>query len=230
MKQPSILMIEDDPSVSTLTRDLFLKEGYKVRMSSKAMEGWDILQKEEFDLLILDLGLPDMNGLDLCNKIKRDPARGQIPIFILTALGSSEDIVKGLEAGAEDYLSKPFNEREFLARARAILRRHDPLVTKDEQIISGKIKLSSASHEAWSSDAPIQLTLREFDILRVFLLNPGKTLTREEMVRMAWGPATTIVSKVVDVHVGHLRAKLGAEGKRIATVPQVGYKLVPVKS
>jgi DNA-binding response OmpR family regulator len=230
MRRPSILIIEDDPSVSTLTRDLFLKEGYGVRTVAKAREGWAILQKEDFDLLVLDLGLPDMNGLDLCAQIKKDPVRGQIPIFILTALGSAEDTVKGLEAGAEDYLSKPFNEREFLARARAILRRRDPLVTKDEQIVSGKIRLSSAAHEAWCSDLPVQLTLREFDILRVFLDNPGKTLTREEMVKKAWGPTTNIVPKVVDVHVGHLRAKLGTEGKRIATVPQVGYKLVPPKA
>ncbi len=230
MRQPSILMIEDDPSVSTLTRDLFLKEGYKVTTVSRAMEGWDMLQKEAFDLLVLDLGLPDMDGLELCARIKKDSARGQIPIFILTALGSSEDTVRGLEAGAEDYLSKPFNEREFLARARAILRRRDPLMTKDEQILSGKIRLSIASHEAWCSDSPIQLTLREFDILRVFLANPGKSLTREEIVRMAWGPSTNIVPKVVDVHVGHLRAKLGTEGKRISTVPQVGYKLVPEKN
>ncbi len=229
MKQPSILMIEDDQSVSTLTRDLFLKEGYAVKTVSNGAEGLSLLQREEFDLLVLDLGLPDMNGLDICSRIKRDSVRGKMPIFILTALGSSEDIVRGLEAGAEDYLPKPFNEREFLARARAILRRRDPLLSKDEQIVSGKIKLSLASHEAWCSEKPIQLTLREFDILRIFLANPGKALTREEIVKMAWGPATAIVPKVVDVHIGHLRVKLGSEGKRIDTVPQVGYKLVPPK-
>jgi two-component system alkaline phosphatase synthesis response regulator PhoP len=229
MKQPSILMIEDDPSVSTLTRDLFLKEGYGIKTFSTGSEGWNALQRENFDLLVLDLGLPDMNGLDLCSRIKKDPIHGNIPIFILTALGSSEDIVRGLEAGAEDYLPKPFNEREFLARARAILRRRDALLSKDEQIVSGNIKLSIASHETWCSGKPILLTLREFDILRVFLAHLGKALTREEIVKMAWGPATAIVPKVVDVHIGHLRIKLGPEGKRIDTVPQVGYKLIPPK-
>jgi two-component system alkaline phosphatase synthesis response regulator PhoP len=229
MKQPSILMIEDDPMVSALTRDLFLKEGYKIKMVSKGLEGWNFLQTEEFDLLVLDLGLPDMSGLDLCTRIKRDPVLAKMPIFILTALGSSEDIVRGLESGAEDYLPKPFNEREFMARARAILRRRDPLLSKDEQIVSGNIKLSPTSHEAWCLEIPIQLTLREFDILQIFLENPGKALTREEIVKMAWGLATAIVPKVVDVHIGHLRVKLGTEGKRIETVPQVGYKLVPPK-
>ncbi len=229
MKHPSILMIEDDLSVSTLTRDLFSKEGYEIKTVSNGSDGWNALQREEFDLLVLDLGLPDMNGLDLCARIKRDPVHGKLPVFILTALGSSEDIVRGLEAGAEDYLPKPFNEREFLARARAILRRRKPSATQDEPLVSGKIKLSLSSHEAWCSENPIQLTLREFDILRIFLGNPSKALTREEIVKMAWGPATAIVPKVVDVHIGHLRLKLGTEGKRIETVPQVGYKLIPPK-
>jgi DNA-binding response OmpR family regulator len=226
MKQPSILVIEDDSAVSTIIRDLFLKEGYDVRTFSNAQDGLKALQGEEFDLLILDLGLPDMDGLELCGRIKRDPLRGKMPVFILTARSSSEDIVKGLEAGAEDYLPKPFNEREFLARARAILRRQTPVGEKDDHILSGKIKLSPAFHEVWCSDKPVFLTLREFDILRVFLANIGKALTREEIVRMAWGPATSIVPKVVDVHIGHLRLKLGPEGKRIETIPQVGYKLI----
>ncbi|HVZ81064.1 MAG TPA: response regulator transcription factor, partial [bacterium] len=152
--------------------------------------------------------------------------KGKMPVFILTARGSSEDIVRGLEAGAEDYLSKPFNEREFLARVRAILKRHSSTTPVKDEIISGKVRLSPTSHEVWCQDKPIALTLREFDILRIFLENPGKALSREEIVRLAWGPATAIVPKVVDVHVGHLRAKLGPEGKRVETVPQVGYKWV----
>jgi two-component system alkaline phosphatase synthesis response regulator PhoP len=229
MKEPSILLIEDDHAVSTIIRDLFLKEGYAVKAVSKAREGLKTLEGEEFDLLVLDLGLPDMDGLELCGRIKKDPVRGKIPVFILTARSSSEDIVKGLEAGAEDYLPKPFNEREFLARARAILRRHTPTGEKDDHILSGKIKLSPVFHEVWCSDKPVLLTLREFDILRVFLSHVGKALTREEIVKLAWGPATSIVPKVVDVHIGHLRVKLEAEGKRIETVPQVGYKLVSPK-
>lgn len=227
MKEPSILMVEDDLAVSTLTRDLFLKEGYRIHTVSSGAEAWSLFQKEDFDLVVLDLGLPDVDGLDLCKRVKGDPTRGKVPVFILTARGSTEDIVKGLEAGAEDYLVKPFNEREFLARVRSILRRRAPLAEKMEHIQSGHIRLSPAYHEVWCSEKPILLTLREFDILRVFLENAGKALTREDIVRMAWGPATAIVPKVVDVHVGHLRVKLGPEGKRIETIPQVGYKLIP---
>lgn len=227
--QPSILMIEDDTAVATLTRDLFQREGFLVQTADTAAKGWDLFQKGDFDLLLLDLGLPDMEGMDFCAKVKSDPAKGKVPVFILTARGSSEDIVRGLEAGAEDYLSKPFNEREFLARVRAILRRHSAMGGPKDEIISGKVKLSPASHEVWCHDKPVLLTLREFDILRIFLENPGKALAREEIVRLAWGPSTAIVPKVVDVHVGHLRAKLGSEGKRLETVPQVGYKWLPPK-
>lgn len=229
MKEHQILIVEDDPAVLTLTRDLLLKEDYKVMAVSEGRDGWGALQWEKFDLLILDLGLPDMDGLELCGQIKKDPLRRDLPVFILTARSSSDEIVKGLEAGADDYLPKPFNEREFVARVQAILRRRAPLTPKEELISSDKIKLSPSSHEVWVGEKPILLTLREFDILRVFLSNPGKALTREDIVKMAWGPATAIVTKVVDVHVGHIRNKLGPEGKRVETVPQVGYKLTPAK-
>src|SRR5581483_7311852 len=209
--QPSILMIEDDTAVATLTRDLFQREGFLVQTADTGAKGWDLFQKGDFDLLVLDLGLPDVEGMDFCARVKKDPVKGKVPVFILTARGSSEDIVRGLEAGAEDYLSKPFNEREFLARVRAILRRHSSMTAPKDEILSGRVKLSPASHEVWCQDKPVLLTLREFDILRIFLENPGKALSREEIVRLAWGPATAIVPKVVDVHVGHLRAKLGAE-------------------
>ena len=227
MNRPRILIIEDDPNVSTVTQDLLLKEGYDVTAVNNGRDGWNTLSQGHFDLLVLDLGLPDMDGLDLCAQVKKDPLHRDLPVFVLTARGSSDDVVKGLEAGAEDYLPKPFNEREFIARARTILRRLSPRGPQSEALSSGKIRLSLDSHETWCSDKPVSLTLREFDILRVFLSNPGKALPREEIVRMAWGPATAIVPKVVDVHVGHLRLKLGSEGKRIETVPQVGYKLMP---
>jgi two-component system alkaline phosphatase synthesis response regulator PhoP len=227
--QPKILIIEDDPAVSTLSVDLLVKDGFLVKTALTGNEGWNALQKEKFDLIVLDLGLPDMDGLELCTRIKKDGGLKDIPVFMLTARSSTDDIVRGLETGAEDYLPKPFNERELLARARAILRRREPLAPTTSNLISGKIQLSTASHEVWCSGNSITLTLREFDILRVFLAHEGKALTREEIVKMAWGPSTAIVPKVVDVHVGHLRAKLGSDGKRIETVPQVGYKLLPPK-
>jgi two-component system, OmpR family, alkaline phosphatase synthesis response regulator PhoP len=229
MKQPCVLIVEDDPTILVLTRDLLLKEEYRVKVAANGRDGWKSLQEELCDLIVLDLGLPDMDGLDFCARVKNDTTLRGIPVFMLTARGSADAVVRGLETGAEDYLPKPFNEREFIARIRAILRRQTSIAAKDDYLISGSIKLSSSSHEVWCSDQPISLTLREFDILRVFLSNMGKAFTREDVVRMAWGPSAVIVSKVVDVHLGHLRTKLGPEGKRLETVPQVGYKLVPPK-
>lgn len=229
MGTPHILIIEDDPNVATLTRDLLLKSGYQAETRSTGQEGLACLEAEPFDLLVLDLGLPDVEGLDICKRVREDPSQKDLPIFILTARGSSEDIVLGLEAGAEDYLPKPFNEREFVARVQAILRRRTAPAARNDFLSSGNIRLSPSSHEVWCLETPVPLTLREFDILRIFLSNPGKAMAREELIKLAWGPTTAIVPKVVDVHVGHLRTKLGSEGKRIETVPQVGYKLLNPK-
>jgi DNA-binding response OmpR family regulator len=220
----NVLIIEDDPAVLTLTRDLLLKEKYLVQTAVSLREGRSGLQKPRPDLVVLDLGLPDGDGLSLCRDLKQNPATHEIPVFILTARGSSDDIVSGLEAGADDYLPKPFNEREFLARTRTILRRKGTGLSGGERV-SGQLKLNADSHEAWCKGKQVDLTLREYEILQVFLDNPGKALGRDDIVRLAWGPTTAIVPRVVDVHVGHLRNKLGSEGKRIETIPQVGYKL-----
>lgn len=227
MNDARVLILEDDPAVLTITRDLLLKDGYRVDTASTLAQGRSALRRSRPDLVVLDLGLPDGDGLVLCREMKADPATHEIPVFILTARGSSDDIVAGLEAGADDYLSKPFNEREFLARSRAILRRKGGLSRGASERVSGQLRLDVDSHEAWCKGRPVDLTLREFEILQVFLDHPGKALGRDEIVRLAWGPTTAIVPRVVDVHVGHLRNKLGAEGKRIETVPQVGYRLSP---
>jgi DNA-binding response OmpR family regulator len=228
MTSPLILMIEDDPSVLTLTRDLLLAENYRVETAGNSKEGWETLQRVKPDLLILDLNLPDGDGLDLCRRLKKESAFRDLPVFMLTARSSSEDIVAGLEAGADDYLTKPFNEREFEARVRVILRRQSPAFpAPEEELALGDLKLSLHSHKVLCKGKPVELTAREFDILRVLLSHPEKALTREEIVKFAWGPNTYLVPRVVDVHLGHLRNKLGPAGKRIETIPQIGYRIMP---
>lgn len=226
MTEPLILIIEDDPSVLTLTRDLLLTENYRVETAVNSGDGREAVRRLRPDLLILDLNLPDGDGLDLCRNLKKEGR--DLPIFILTARASADDVVAGLEAGAEDYLTKPFNEREFTARVRAILRRKLPgKLVPETELVMGDLRLSPDSHVVLYKGNPLELTLREFDILRVLLTHPGKALTREEIVRYAWGPNTFLVSRVVDVHLGHLRVKLGAMGRKIETIPQVGYRMVP---
>jgi len=228
MTGPLILIIEDDPSVLTLTRDLLLTENYRVETAVNASAGLEAVHRMKPDLLVLDLNLPDGDGLDLCRGVKNEDPTRDLPVFILTARASSDDIVAGLEAGADDYLTKPFNEREFTARIRAILRRNQPgTLPAETELVMGDLRLSPHSHVVLYKGNPLELTLREFDILRVLLTHPGKALTREEIVRYAWGPNTFLVSRVVDVHLGHLRAKLGAMGRKIETIPQVGYRMIP---
>jgi DNA-binding response OmpR family regulator len=228
MNPALILIVEDDPSVLTLTRDLLLAENYRVETVVNSKEGSEAVRRLKPDLLILDLNLPDGDGLDLCRQLKKEAALKDLPVFILTARASSEDIVAGLEAGADDYLTKPFNEREFEARVRVILRRQTPVSpSPDEELILGDLKLSLHSHKVLCKGKPVELTAREFDILRVLLSHPEKALTREEIVRFAWGPNTYLVPRVVDVHLGHLRSKLGPSGRKIETIPQIGYRMIP---
>ncbi len=227
MNETPILIIEDDPAVLTLTRDMLLKDHFQVETATTLAEGKRSLHSDRPILVVLDLGLPDGDGLSFCQELKGDPSTHDIPVFILTARSSSDDIVAGLEAGADDYLPKPFNEREFIARARAILRRKGTGIASKSERLSGNLRLNLDSHEAWCKGKPLDLTLREFEILQVFLDYPGKAMGRDEIVKLAWGPGTAIVPRVVDVHVGHLRSKLGTEGRRIETIPQVGYRLAP---
>jgi DNA-binding response OmpR family regulator len=226
MKGVKVLVIEDDPSVSAVVRDLLVAEEYNVQVAGDLASG--LAQAVQFrpQLIILDLNLPDGDGLKLCASLKESTSTRDIEIFMLTSRGTAEDIVRGLEAGAEDYLAKPFHQREFLARVRKILRRSQA-APASEAIASGRLKLDPSSHEAWLDSKPLRLTLREYEILQVLMEREGDALTRDDILRAAWGPSISIVPKVVDIHIGHLRQKLGAEGKRLATVPQVGYKLLP---
>jgi two-component system alkaline phosphatase synthesis response regulator PhoP len=229
MKKTNILIIEDDPAILNVARDNLQEDGYQVEWAKTMAEGRDRMIQSPPDLLVLDLSLPDGDGLELCRKLGSVPGLRAVPVFIMTAKSATEDIVAGLEAGAEDYIVKPFNMREFMARVRAMSRRHQPVGAPKKELVSGKLRLSTHTHEVWNDTQVVNLTLREFDVLRVLIQREGEALSREEIIFMAWEPSTVLALRVVDVHVSHLRSKLGAEGKRIETVPQVGFKLVAAK-
>jgi len=228
MTAARILIVEDDPAIRSAAGISLRKIGHEVRGVGTIREGEAALA-EPTDLLVLDLNLPDGNGLDLCRKLAALPEGKAVPVFIITARGSTDDVVDGLEAGAEDYMVKPFNMREFLARVRALLRRRAPRSQGDHDRVAGRLRLSEESHEAWCGGKPLELTLREFELLNVLISNPGKVLSRQELIALAWGASTSTVLKVIDVHIGHLRAKMGKDSKMIETVPQVGFKLVAPK-
>jgi len=228
MAKTDILVVEDDPSVSVLVQDLLKAEGYGVRGATDLKAARAALAYKLPDLLVLDLNLPDGDGLELAALLRQPGASSPSAMLMLTARNSKEDIVRGLERGADDYLAKPFHEREFLARVSALLRRQEPKGGPGRRpsrlLRQGAVSLDPYSHECWVRATPLKLTRKEFEILKVFLQNPGKALTRDEIISTAWGGDLSIVSRVVDVHVGHLRQKLGDAGDAIETVPQVGFK------
>ena len=229
MKKPSILMIEDDPAILAVARDLLEKEGYDVDSADTCAGGFQKLSHQAPDLLVLDLNLPDGDGLQLCRRLGASPAFRELPVMMVTARGATQDIVEGLEAGAHDYMVKPFNVREFVARVRSIVRRKPGPGPKEQDLASGKLRMSKTTHEVSNDGKAVSLTLREFDVLRVLLEDEGRVLSREDIISRAWGPATSIAVRVIDVHISHVRAKLGKEGKRVETVPQVGFKLAQAK-
>ncbi len=228
MKGALVLVVEDDPAVLRMTSDLLKGEGCEVLGAASLEEGWSLAAKRLPALVVLDLQFPKGNGLDLCRKLKSSHATKAGGVLMLTARGAAEDIVAGLKVGADDYLAKPFHEQEFLARVEALLRRFQP---RPQAVLadlgSGPLRLSRASRQAWLGEEGLHLTLREFELLSVLMQRPGQALSREALIEAAWGPGTAIVAKAVDVHITHLRAKLGAEGARIKSVPQVGYRLDP---
>ena len=229
MKGSMVLVVEDDLSVLRLTSDLLRGEGCQVLEAATLEEAWSLASKHLPSLVVLDLQFPKGSGLDFCRKLKSSPITKAAGVMMLTARGASEDIVAGLKVGADDYLPKPFHEQEFLARVEALLRRFQPASKPAKaEFTAGALRLSRASRQAWSGEEELRLTLREFELLSVFMQRPGEALSREELIQAAWGPGTAIVAKAVDVHMTHLRSKLGNEGARIKSVPQVGYRLDPL--
>ena len=226
MSKARILVIEDDPDVVTMVSGVLKREGWQVKCVPTARQGREVLGTWKPEVIVLDLNLPDQDGIRFCEGIKQQESLKAIPVFMLTARGSSSDIVEGLEAGAEDYLPKPFNNREFVARLKAILRRGLPVpeLGRKGELIQGDIHVDLDTHEIRLRNEAIKLTLREFELLRVLMQNPDRALKRDEIKDMAWGPQVNIEVRAIDVHMTHLRKKLESAGTHIETVPQVGYR------
>jgi DNA-binding response OmpR family regulator len=219
-----VLLAEDDAAMRRLTSDLLHAENYEVRAAADLGLAWTLTLSWRPHLVVLDLQFPAGNGLEFCRRLKAEPATKDPLVLILTARGGSGDMVEGLGAGADDYLSKPFHEKVFLARVAALLRRRGTFAEAVQDIEQGGLRLSRREHRAWLDGRELKLTLREFEVIAALASSPGEALTREQIIDRAWGPATVVVPKAVDVHVNHLRRKLGPAGASIQAVPQVGYR------
>ena len=221
-----VLIVEDEPDIRALVVHHLKREGYQVSAASSGEEALRQVQAAPPDLVLLDLMMPAMDGLEVCRRLRQDPATAMLPIVMLTAKGDEVDRVIGLEIGADDYVVKPFSPKELLARVRAVLRRSRPAPGATPLKV-GALVMDLGTHTASVGGETLALTPKEFDLLRALVEARGRVLSREFLLDRVWGysRASEIESRTVDVHVRRLRVKLGPEGRRILTVKSVGYRL-----
>jgi two-component system response regulator RegX3 len=225
---PLILVVDDEQSYRDALRVALEREGFRVEVAADGMEALDRFDSGRPALVLLDVMLPRVSGVDVCREIR---AKSQVPIIMVTARNAEIDAVVGLEVGADDYVTKPFRLRELVARVRAALRRgrsdDDASVDRDEVLEVGTVRLDSARHEVRVRDERVALPLKEFELLELLLANAGRVLTRDVLIDRVWGPNYYGDTKTLDVHIKRLRAKIEddpAHPTRIVTVRGVGYR------
>jgi len=224
MPKEKILIVDDEKDIVELVRYNLEKEGYKIIPAYNGEEALELIKRQLPHLIILDLMLPGIDGLEVCRILKKDSRTSNIPIIMLTAKGEEADIVAGLELGADDYVTKPFSVRQLIARVRAVLRRVS-FSTKDKDLIKiNDLVIDSIKHTVTLKGKLLELTSTEFKLLKCLAGNPGRVFTRDQLLNNAWSEDTFIVDRAVDVHIRRLRKKLGRASKFIVTVRGVGYK------
>jgi len=225
MPKERILVVEDDDDILQLLKYNLAKEGYRITGAASGEEALRVLKTSVPDLVLLDLMLPGVDGLEVCRTLKREARTSQIPIIMLTAKGEEADIVTGLELGADDYITKPFSPRVMLARVRTVLRRRrtEPLA-QEAPIEIHDMVIHPGRHEVLLEDRPLDLTLTEFRLLYMLASRPGWVFTRDQIVKGVHGDDYPASDRSVDVQVVSLRKKLGLYGKYLETVRGVGYR------
>ncbi|MES1245391.1 MAG: response regulator [Acidobacteriota bacterium] len=227
MARERILLIEDEPDIAEVLQYNLEKEGFQVDLARRGDTGLEMIRKEQPDLILLDLMLPGVDGLEVTRLLKRDPSTTHLPIVMLTARGEEVDRIVGLELGADDYISKPFSPRELILRIKAVLRRLQHEEAAAERLEVGDIELDISGHQLRLRGKEVPLTATEFRLLRLLMERGGRVQTRGQLLSDVWGYAEDIDSRTVDTHIRRLRRKLGPEADRIETVIGVGYRLRP---
>jgi DNA-binding response OmpR family regulator len=222
-----ILLVDDEQSVQTLLSFPLRKDGYEVVQAVDGREALDRFNEQPFDLVVLDVMLPQLDGLEVCRRLR---ARSAVPIIMLTAKSEEIDKVVGLELGADDYITKPFSMREFRSRVKAALRRADMSAAPDDPdepaLEQGDVRIDFARRAVHVRDEEVRLTYVEFELLGALARNPGRVYTRDQLLARVWGDASYRDPRTIDVHIRHLREKLEADPKEpqfISTVRGVGY-------
>ncbi len=225
MAKESILVVEDEEDIRELLKYNLEKEGYQVFVTATGEEAMRAVRDRSPDLVLLDLMLPGMDGLEVCRKLKGDSQAGHLPIIMLTAKGEEADIVTGLELGADDYVTKPFSPRVLLARLRAVLRRRGLQVPPEtEPLKADELVIHPGRHEVLLEGQPIPLTATEFRLLHLLVRKPGWVFTRSHIVREIHGDDYPVSDRSIDVQIVSLRKKLGDYGSHIETIRGIGYR------
>jgi two-component system alkaline phosphatase synthesis response regulator PhoP len=221
-----ILLVDDEPNIVQLARMYLEREGFRAASVGDGRAALEAVGRLKPALMVLDIMLPEVDGLEVCRRLRAQD--NPLPILMLTARDEDVDKILGLELGADDYLTKPFNPRELVARIKAILRREERIakMAGGNVLHVGDLVIDPASREVTINGQPIELRTQEFDVLVTFAQHKGLVLTREQLLEKAWGYEYYGQSRTVDVHVGHLRRKLAGSMVQIETVTGVGYKLV----
>ena len=218
-----IFCVEDDLSIRDLMIYTLNSAGFEATGYSDGEGLFEALKEKSPELIILDIMLPGEDGITILKKLRSHGNTSDIPVIMATAKGTEYDKVIGLDSGADDYLAKPFGMMEMVSRIKAVLRRSSP---KQEKLLSmGELELNLSEHTVTASGKRVQLTLKEFDMLRLFMENPGRVFTREQLLSGIWGTDDIGETRTVDVHIGTLRTKLGTCGSYIETVRGVGYRM-----
>lgn len=225
MAESRILIVEDEPAIAEVLEYNLAKEGYTVSIEYRGDTALEIIRQNPPDLVILDLMLPGLDGLELTRILQRDARTNQIPLLMLTAKGEEVDRIVGLELGADDYITKPFSPREVVLRVKAVLRRGRGSEEQTDYLEIGSIRLDVAGHRLFLNDAEIPLTATEFRLLKILLERCNRVQTRESLLTDVWRYSEDVDSRTVDTHIRRLRRKLGPEADRIETVVGVGYRL-----
>ncbi len=221
-----ILMIDDDLRLSAMVGDYLRSHGYQVSTAPSLGAGRELLARQACDALVLDLMLPDGDGLDLCRELRSSPRTRAMPLLMLSARGEPTDRIVGLEIGADDYLPKPFEPRELLARVRALLRRSANSQTEDDLWRFGKLEIDNGLRQVRLDGVPCDLTSYQFDLLTVLARHPGRVLSRDQIMDSLKGHPLEAFDRSIDVHISRIRAAIESDAKnpqRILTVRGVGY-------
>lgn len=222
---PRVLVVEDERPMRVVLKDCLERQGYRVLIAEDGVAALEVAGRERPDLIVLDIMMPRLDGLAVCAELRR--LDRPVPVLMLTAKGTVEDRVRGLDAGADDYLVKPFSREELLARVRALLRRKTRRDNAPGSVAFGDVRIDFNQRRAWRGKEPVALTAKEFEMLRLLIKLPGEVISREQFLDVVWGYTAFPTTRTVDRHIATLRAKLGddVENPRwIRTVHRTGYR------